>query len=92
MIYQVFSVKDLKAAAFAPPFFLHRKEVALRTFRDALADPTHPMSAHPEDYVLYCLGEFDDETGQLHAVDQPVFVGAGQDERDFRDQSVVRAK
>lgn len=80
MIYKVFSVKDLKAAAFAPPFFLHREEVALRTFRDAVADPSHPMHAHPEDYELYVVGTFDDETGILSAVDTPVFLVRGMNQ------------
>lgn len=71
MIYQVFTVKDLKADAFAPPFFLHRAEVAVRTFADALHDVTHPMHAHPEDYVLYTIGSFDDELGKLIPLDQP---------------------
>lgn len=79
MIYQVFSVKDAKAAAYAPPFFLHRMEVAMRTFRDALKDPSHPMSQHPEDYALYCLGEFDDESGLLHSADHPVLVTTAED-------------
>lgn len=72
MIYRCYSVRDLKAAAFAPPFFLGRDEVALRTFRDALRDPSHPMAQHPEDYVLYYLGEFDDETGSITGSQQPV--------------------
>lgn len=72
MIYRIYSVRDLKAAAYAPPFFLGRDEVALRTFRDALRDPTHPMTKHPEDYVLYFLGEFDDETGAVTGAMTPI--------------------
>lgn len=74
MIYGVYSVRDLKAAAFAPPFFLGRDEVALRTFSDALKDPSHPMAAHPEDYHLYRLGEFDDSTGVLVPSPEPKFL------------------
>jgi len=77
MIYRCYSVRDLKAAAFAPPFFLGRDEVAVRTFSDALADPTHPMHAHPEDYQLFYLGEFNDETGLLQGADTPRFLVNG---------------
>ncbi|UDN67868.1 nonstructural protein [robinz microvirus RP_160] len=80
MIYRCYSVKDLKAAAFAPPFFLGRDEVAVRTFRDALEDKSHPMSAHPEDYELFYLGEFDDERGSLTGASAPVFLCNGNGE------------
>lgn len=78
MIYQVFAVKDSKAAAFALPFFLPRMEVALRSFRDAIKDPKHDMSRHPEDYSLWCLGEFDDNTGEMKPV-EPVLVARATD-------------
>lgn len=80
MIYRIYTVRDTKAAAFAPPFFLHRDEVALRTFSDALADPQHPMSAHPGDYQLFRLGTFDDETGELTGEQSPVFLINGDGE------------
>lgn len=78
MIYQVFSVRDSKAAAYALPFFLPRMEVALRSFRDAVKNPEHDMHRHPEDYALYCLGEFNDETGELHKI-EPVLVAQASD-------------
>lgn len=77
MILRIYSVRDLKAAAFAPPFFLNRDEVAVRTFSDAIADRTHPMSAHPEDYQLFYLGEFDDEHGAVVPAQQPIFLCNG---------------
>jgi len=80
MIYRIYSVKDLKAAAFAPPFFLGRDEVAVRTFKSAVNDPTHPMHPHPEDYHLYHVGEFDDETGVITALEQPRFIIAAKGE------------
>ena len=78
MIYQVFAVKDSKAAAFALPFFLPRMEVALRSFRDAVRNPEHDMHRHPEDYSLWCIGEFDDNTGAMMPV-QPVLVAQAQE-------------
>jgi len=82
MIYNMYSVYDIKAEAYAPPFFLARDEVAKRTFLDAMSDPGHPMAAHPEDYVLYRLADFDDETGTVASVKQPVQIMAGKAEQD----------
>lgn len=75
MIYQVFSVKDSKAAAFALPFFLPRVELAIRSFKDAVSDPGHDMHKHPEDYTLWILGEYDDQKGALQPV-EPVQVAS----------------
>lgn len=80
MKYQIYSVLDVKAQAFAPPFFLHRDEVALRAFRDAVLDPKHPMYAHPADYHLYCLGEFDDNSGFVSPTTPPRFLSDGNGE------------
>lgn len=73
MISQVYSVLDTKADAFAPPFFVHRDEVAVRAFRDAVLDPQHPMSRHPEDYKLYRIGTFSDSDARL-TPEVPVFI------------------
>ncbi|QCQ85131.1 nonstructural protein [Blackfly microvirus SF02] len=79
MIYQVFAIKDAKAGAFALPFFLPRMEVALRSFKDAVSDPKHEISRHLEDYSLWCLGEFDDNTGAMLPV-PPVLVAEATDQ------------
>jgi len=79
MIYRCYTVRDLKARAYAPPFFIARDEVAIRTFSDALAEPGHPMAAHPADYELFHVGEFDDETGAFTPI-QPRFLTNGNGE------------
>lgn len=80
MILRAYSVRDLKASAFATPFFLSTDAVAIRTFSDAIADKSHPMAAHPEDYQLFYLGEFEDQSGAFERAQSPVFLcdGLGQ--------------
>lgn len=81
MILRVFSIRDLKAAAFAPPFFMARDELAVRAFSDAIQDSSQPMSRHPEDYHLFYLGEYDDESGQLtSSASGPIFLVTGNGE------------
>lgn len=80
MIYRCYAVRDLKAAAFAPPFFIQVDAVAIRTFADAQNDPSHPMSRHPADYELFHIGEFDDESGIFTPLVQPRFLVNGNGE------------
>jgi len=61
----IFSVYDLKAKAYLPPFFLPKEEMAVRVFTDCVNDPTHQFSKHPNDYTLFKLGDFNDDTGEL---------------------------
>lgn len=78
MILRIYGIRDLKAAAFAPPFFQARDEMAVRAFSDAIGDPSHPMSRHPEDYQLFYLGEFDDGSGIVTPnAEGPVFLVNG---------------
>lgn len=61
----LFSVLDVKAETYSAPFVAPTKASALRQFLDLAEKEGHPFSAHPADYSLYYLGEFDDNTGQI---------------------------
>jgi len=62
----IYAVKDLAVQAFGTPFFVRAKGEAMRSFQDEVnktADSA--IAAHPEDYELYQLGEYDDQTGTI---------------------------
>lgn len=63
MIFQIYSVMDSKAGAFAPPFFLANDTVALRSMAAARNDPNSLMSQFRSDFQLFHIGSFDDELG-----------------------------
>lgn len=65
MIQKMFAVRDSKANAYLQPFFSSASGSALRALGDAVADVKSPFHAHPEDYILYELGTFDDNTGEI---------------------------
>lgn len=62
-----FSVHDQAAAAFLRPFFTKTRGQAVRGFSDAVNDAKHEFHAHPEDYTLFYIGEFDEDKGELKA-------------------------
>lgn len=78
MIQGIYSVKDLKAGAFAPPFFMPRDEAAIRAFGDAVQGGDTLMIRHPEDFALYCLGEFDDNLGLVAGLETPKLLATAQ--------------
>lgn len=66
MKLQVFAIKDRAIAGFMQPFFAHTIGAAVRAFQDGMNDPQTPMAKHPEDYDLWHLGEWDDQTGDFY--------------------------
>lgn len=89
MILQAFSIYDSKAAAYAPPFFMARMELALRAFKDLVADPGSQVHKHPEDYSLYLVGEFDDNTGAFKTMGAPAQIVVA--DLDMRQHPELRA-
>lgn len=65
MIQKMFSVRDCKAQAFLQPFFSTAVGSAVRALEDAVNDGQSPIAKHPADYVLYEVGSFDDQTGEV---------------------------
>lgn len=81
MILRIVAVKDLAADAFNRPFFVPKTAMAVRSFTDEVnrrADG-NALYDHPEDYILYDLGGFDEDTGMVEANDVPIMLVRGKD-------------
>lgn len=73
---KAFSIRDAKAEYFSRPLFAPTSGMAVRSFGDAVADPSHEMNHHPEDYALFEIGEFDEATGVLTGMQPVMIIGA----------------
>ncbi len=76
MRLRAFSIFDQKAKAYMAPFFYGEVGQATRAFTDMVNKPDHTLGMHPEDYVLFEVGQFDDTTGRLEAYVGPELVVA----------------
>jgi len=65
MILGVYSVFDIKANAFMPPFYMHNNAIAIRAFTDSVKGKEHAFALNPEDYTLFKLGTWDDNQGEF---------------------------
>lgn len=70
-----FSVYDSAAEAWLPPFFMRNKGEAIRSFASAANTNDHQFAKHADDYTLFEIGTFDDETGALATVGQVRSLG-----------------
>jgi hypothetical protein len=59
----LYSIYDAKAEAFAMPFSAQNDGVATRMLLDTASDPNISLSKHPEDYSIFKLATYDENTG-----------------------------
>jgi len=74
------TVKDRQADAYGRPMFVPALGVAIRSFSDEVnrQDADNQLYNHPDDFDLYELGTFDDNTGLFSLHDQPKLVSLGK--------------
>lgn len=80
----IFAVKDTAVNAFGTPFYEQTRASAVRAFTDAVnqADPTNQFHKHPEDFVLFQLGQFDEDNGVIAGHQPKQIVRAADVKRD----------
>lgn len=71
MISKIFTIRDSKAEVFNTPFYAKTHGEAERSFSQLVRDPKSTVSQFPEDYDLYYLGTYDDQTGKAEWLDTP---------------------
>lgn len=74
MRLRAFCIYDQKAKAYMSPFFMGEVGQATRAFTDMAASADHLIGKHPEDYVLFEVGSFDDHTGLIAPFATPELV------------------
>lgn len=81
MILKLFSVYDNGVKAYMQPFFVRSKGEAMRSWGDTVNDPKTAFYKHPQDFTLFELGEYDDETGKITNLNTPASCGTALDFR-----------
>ncbi len=74
------TVKDRAADAYGRPMFVPSAGVAIRSFSDEINrdNADNQLFNHPDDFDLYELGEFDDNTGLFALHEQPKLLSLGK--------------
>lgn len=62
MEMKIYVVRDSQAECSMRPVFYERDAVAIRAFKMSVTNADDQMSSNPDDYTLYCIGEYNDET------------------------------
>lgn len=79
MKYAVCAVKDRAVNAYNRPIYVPTVGVAIRSFTDEVNRKDSELHNHPEDYDLYELGQWDDETAIYQPLEVPRVITRAQD-------------
>ena len=76
MRLNVYTIYDTAAGAYMRPFFVQSDGQAIRAFKDLALDASHDVGKHPEDYSLFRIGVYDDNTAKLVPEDRECLATA----------------
>lgn len=77
----IVSILDTAAGAYGRPAFVASEGVAVRQFQDEVnrAHDDNQLYKHPDDFQLFYLGVFDDNTGGIDLLAQPKLISRAKD-------------
>lgn len=70
---RMYSIKDVKSVSFHNPFPAENTIIAMRETQSYVNNQKSMISDYPEDFQLWYVGTFDNETGR-YIPDEPSFV------------------
>ena len=80
MKLQIVAVFDSAAQAYSTPAFVSATGLAVRQLSsDVNRASDAPIFTNPDDFELYHLGEFDDETGIIFSLSSPILLARAKD-------------
>ncbi|AXH77062.1 MAG: nonstructural protein [Microviridae sp.] len=80
MQLMIVALKDRAADLFGKPFYVRTTAEAVRSLTDEANNAESTINKHPEDYDLFLLGSYDEDTGRIEQdVSHPSLIVRAQD-------------
>lgn len=70
MIKGIYVIYDSKAESYNDPVYFPNDQVAMRAAVDLVSQGDNQIRNHPEDFTLFKVGEYDDETAHIKPADK----------------------
>lgn len=74
MELKMYSIRDSKSQIFNPPFYKKTHGEAERDFSTLVKDEKSMIAQYPEDFDLYYVGTYQDDTGTIQSLDTPQHI------------------
>jgi hypothetical protein len=77
----IVSILDTAAGAYGRPAYLASEGVAIRQFQDEVnrAADDNQLYKHPDDFQLFYIGTFDDNSGAFDLLASPKMIARAKD-------------
>lgn len=62
-VQKAYAIKDIVSGIFQAPFYSVNDATAIRSVQVACFDEQVPFASNPEDYQLWFINQYDNETG-----------------------------
>ena len=79
MKLKVFSIYDSKTECFMNPWYARTTGEAVRSFEQSIIDPNTSFHKYPDDFTLFDIGSWDDETGEILLNEAKVNIGLARE-------------
>lgn len=78
---RIYAIYDVKTGHYGPVMTFVNDGTAIRSFQEMLTsqDPNSLLSLYPSDYILFCLGLYDQETGKIECCPAPMNILSGSE-------------
>ena len=73
MLHKIYAIHDITAELYTQPFYAVNDQTAIRSASNLVHNPGTTFYDNPEDFRLYLLGTYNDETAEIYQT-APVFV------------------
>lgn len=84
MINKVYVIHDSAVKSFVSPHFCRTHGEAERNFKQAVNDPkTGHLHNSPDQFTLFYIGEYDDQTGLVTSLPAPQAVLSGAQAKQY---------
>lgn len=70
----MFTIRDNKVGAYMPPMFVPHKATLMRLLHEMVLNQENNLCKYPQDYELYELGVYDQDSGTITQHDKPIAV------------------
>lgn len=91
MKYMICAVRDTAVDAFMRPFVVQHVGAAIRGFGDECANPQSVFGQHPDDFLLFHIGTFDEDTGLVESLPQAIMLVRGRDMKGGGNNGPLKA-
>lgn len=84
MILKLYVIRDQRTS-YMTPSVDYNDQSAIRNFEHAVLQKDSLFNTHAEDYSLYRIGEYDNNTGRVVPEESPVLILDGKDFGNFKE-------